>query len=211
MPGDMRQRFCESCKRSVHDLSALTRKQAEHLLKASPEGLCGRISCDETGKMIFQPEAQPARRHFVRVSLLGISAYASHASASTDVNSCSVEVRIVDPTNSSVTGAHVTLSRDDSSGASREGVTDSMGFLNRRLDAGRYRLRIEVPGFSTYARDVDLDCRNESPARIDVQLQLGGLMDNIVEVRPLPANPFVRAWYRTRGLFERFGNRFRTE
>lgn len=200
--GDTRQRFCESCKRSVHDLSALTRKQAEHLLKACPEGLCGRIACNENGNMIFQPEPQPALRHMVRVSLLAISGYASHAFASADVNSCSVELRVVDPANSNVPGAHVTFSRADKPGPPREGVTDSMGIVNQRLDGGRYRLQVEMPGFSTYARDVELSCRDESPAHIDAQLQIA-MMGEVVEVRPLPANPFLRAWYRTRELFWR--------
>lgn len=109
----------------------------------------------------------------------------------------------MDPTNSGVTGAHVTFSPAEKFGPPREGITDSMGFANERLDIGRYRLQIEMPGFSTYAWDVDLVCTDESPPRIDVQLQIGGIMGEIVEIVPLPANPFVRAWYRTRSLFWR--------
>lgn len=202
MAGDTRQRFCESCQRTVHDLSALTRKQAEHLVKASSEGLCGRITHDGTGRIRFRPEPQSATQRIFGISLLGLSACAARASPS-DARSCSVQVRVVDPTNSYLAGAHVTFSAADAAELPREAVTDSAGLINQHLDRGRYRLQVAASGFSTYSQDVDLDCRDESETSIDVQLQLGVMMGQVVEVRPAPANPFVRAWYRAYGLLWR--------
>src|SRR5581483_4571384 len=40
----------------------------------------------------------------------------------------------MDPTNSGVTGAHVTFSPAEKFGPPREGITDSRGFANERLD-----------------------------------------------------------------------------
>lgn len=202
MVGDTHQRFCPSCKRSVHDLSALTRKQAERLVKQSSGGLCGRVACDDKGRMLFQPEPKSGLWRMLRLSMLGISASASVASASTDATSCAVELRVVDPANFGVQGAHVTLSRTGTSEAPREILTDTQGLLNQQLEVGAYELRVEMPGFSTYTQNVDVSCRSESPTRIYVQLQLG-LMGEVVEVRPRPTNPFVRVWFSARDLFWR--------
>jgi hypothetical protein len=43
MPGDERVRRCQSCQLPVHDLSAMTRAQAESLVASHPGGLCARF------------------------------------------------------------------------------------------------------------------------------------------------------------------------
>jgi hypothetical protein len=46
-------RFCASCKKLVHDLSALGEVKARALLRSTPESLCVRYLHDETGKLWF--------------------------------------------------------------------------------------------------------------------------------------------------------------
>ncbi|KIG14781.1 hypothetical protein DB30_06367 [Enhygromyxa salina] len=59
--GDAR-RFCESCVKQVHDLSAMTEHQARSVLDVeSAKGrVCVRYTADEAGNVNFLPEMAPA-------------------------------------------------------------------------------------------------------------------------------------------------------
>jgi hypothetical protein len=53
-PGD-RGRYCDACKKTVRDLSAMTRREARELLAAPrTEGLCVRYLYDEHGDIAFR-------------------------------------------------------------------------------------------------------------------------------------------------------------
>lgn len=52
MNGDEGTRFCEPCLRSVHDLSSMTRRQAEGLVRRSGGRLCVRITRDASGRTL---------------------------------------------------------------------------------------------------------------------------------------------------------------
>jgi hypothetical protein len=48
-------RYCDACKKTVHDLSAMTRREARALLAAPPtEGLCVRYLYDAHGDIAFR-------------------------------------------------------------------------------------------------------------------------------------------------------------
>ena len=47
-------RFCDSCKKVVHDLSSLREREAKALLRSSPEGLCVRYLYDQLGNIWFR-------------------------------------------------------------------------------------------------------------------------------------------------------------
>jgi hypothetical protein len=54
------RRFCDSCVKHVHDLSAMTRREASKLLAAQDGGrICVRYTCDTTGTIKFKPESAP--------------------------------------------------------------------------------------------------------------------------------------------------------
>lgn len=203
MAGETRQRFCQSCQQHVHDLSALTRKQAEHLLEAHPKGLCGRIAFNENGKIAFQPAPENALQRMLRVSLLGISACMAHAAAAESAGTCAVEVRVADRTDAAIKGAHITFSLIDRPGPTREGFANTDGLVNQVFDSGRYRMRVESPGFDSYTRDIDLACASQTPTRLEVQMEVGGSMGQIVVVNPRPANLLLRPYYQMRNLFWR--------
>lgn len=56
------KRFCDACKKHVHDLSAMTENEARALL-ASPatEGLCVRTFTDARGELVFRPDVPVSR------------------------------------------------------------------------------------------------------------------------------------------------------
>lgn len=56
MTGDEARRFCDSCQKHVHHLSAMTRREARALVRApQPEGLCVRYSHDpKSGQVQFR-------------------------------------------------------------------------------------------------------------------------------------------------------------
>jgi hypothetical protein len=55
-PSD-RKRFCDTCKKHVHDLSAMSKDEARAVLASPPtEGLCVRFLYDEYGDVVFQKQ-----------------------------------------------------------------------------------------------------------------------------------------------------------
>lgn len=57
MTGGAKERFCDACQHEVHDLSAMTKREAEALLERGGESLCVRYTLHD-GEMVFQQEAQ---------------------------------------------------------------------------------------------------------------------------------------------------------
>lgn len=55
MRGDERRRFCAQCDKHVHNLSAMTKAQAQALLERDPE-LCVIYQYDEHEELVFAPE-----------------------------------------------------------------------------------------------------------------------------------------------------------
>jgi hypothetical protein len=59
-PGD-RKRFCDACKKHVHDLSAMSKDEAREVLSSPPtEGLCVRYLYDAHGDVVFRDTPMPA-------------------------------------------------------------------------------------------------------------------------------------------------------
>jgi hypothetical protein len=86
MVGDSQTRFCGGCRKSVYNLSAMTRDQAQALLDASSGDACVRLFRRSDGTVMTQdckPVAAPARPSWARVgagaALLPHSASADNA------------------------------------------------------------------------------------------------------------------------------------
>ena len=58
MAGNEQVRFCEHCEKSVHNLSAMTRKRALRLVRANDGGLCVRFHTDPNGRTLHEPEGK---------------------------------------------------------------------------------------------------------------------------------------------------------
>ncbi|MGH7329974.1 MAG: hypothetical protein ACREJX_16635 [Polyangiaceae bacterium] len=58
MTGDDKRRFCESCDKHVHDLSAGTEEEARELLRANQgRRICVRFAKNENGSLRFRAAA----------------------------------------------------------------------------------------------------------------------------------------------------------
>ncbi len=67
MVGDDRARFCGKCEKNVYNLSALTREEAEAVLRAKEGELCVRLYRREDGTVLTQDCPVGVRRKRMRV------------------------------------------------------------------------------------------------------------------------------------------------
>jgi hypothetical protein len=82
MPGDATKRFCASCNKHVHDLSAGTEADARALFeKNRGERVCVRFAKDSAGNVRFRGAAMAAA-----ISLAACGSNAVDANAPSDVN-----------------------------------------------------------------------------------------------------------------------------
>jgi hypothetical protein len=191
MEGGDTQRFCGACNRSVHDLSALTSRQAAELFANNSGKLCGRISYDERGNQIFAREHSPIER-LMQISVLGASAMATAAAAP----SCEVKVRVVDPAGYVIPKAIVKLSNTAGAEAVSSGKSNEQGEFSSRIVPGVYSLQIESPGFFSFRRE--LTCKTSETVSVEAPLRIGD-MGEIVLVTPKPFPIFGKL----RALFHR--------
>jgi hypothetical protein len=85
---------------------------------------------------------------------------------------------ITDSTGATVPGATVTLT-NAGTGLTRTVMTDPVGeYTAPSLPTGKYRLVAELPGFRT-ARISDVDLGVDQRVRINVELQIGGVAENV--------------------------------
>jgi hypothetical protein len=82
MTGDQRKRFCGSCTKHVHDLSALTERQAERLVTSEAE-LCVRYAADADGRVLHARSRLPRIVAVGAALLWAAPALASSAPATT--------------------------------------------------------------------------------------------------------------------------------
>lgn len=62
-PAGMKKRFCDVCKMHVHDLSRMSRRDAQALLASErTEGLCVRYLYDQHGDVVFTDSLVRAKR-----------------------------------------------------------------------------------------------------------------------------------------------------
>ncbi len=69
------KRFCDACKKHVHDLSAMTQDEARAVLASPPvEGLCVRYLHDAHGDIVFQPIAPTFLVRAKRLAMMAAAA-----------------------------------------------------------------------------------------------------------------------------------------
>jgi hypothetical protein len=91
-PSDTK-RFCEACKKHVHDLSAMTPAEARALLASPPtEGLCVRYLHDAHGDVVFRdaplPSAMLVRAKRIAQAAAWVALPAALAACSSAIDSC---------------------------------------------------------------------------------------------------------------------------
>lgn len=173
MIGNDQVRFCEHCSLDVHNLSRLTRSQAERLIARSNGRLCVRYHHDSAGQPLTSPVRQKLHRIGRRVSRIAAGAFTATLSVTSAVaqNSASPQSSNLNPPTATPASARWALNSSiagaitDQNGAVIPGATISIsnqklslplyastGFNGQfridSLESGVYKLRIEAPGFA---------------------------------------------------------------
>ena len=213
MIGNDQVRFCGHCNLDVHNLSQMTRSQAERLVSRSNGRLCVRYHQDPAG----QPLTLPARRklHRIgrrvskRVSRIAAGAFTATlsvtsvvaqgspnphsvsfnpATASQNANRFSLGSSfagtITDESGALIAGATISLWNQRTEAALYTS-TDSEGqFKFDSLEAGAYKLRIEAQGFVAN-EEGSVYLQPNSEARVDRTLRVS-VVGEVLEVLTEP-------------------------
>jgi hypothetical protein len=200
MIGTDQVRFCEHCSLDVHNLSRLTRNQAERLVARSNGRLCIRYHHDPAGRPLTLPVGQKLHRISRRVSRIAAGAFTAALSVTSAVaqnstsfqsgnsnapNATQPDARwalasivgtITDPNGAVICGATVFVSNSESGVA----LYASSGFNGEfRIDGlrgGVYQVRVEAPGFA--ADETGLYLAN-GETRADKTLKLAALEETV--------------------------------
>lgn len=173
MIGNDQVRFCEHCSLHVHNLSLLTRNQAERLVARANGRLCVRYDQDASGRPITLPIGQKLHRIGRRVSRIAAGAFTATlsvtsavAQGSTSLQSgnpnkisatqtsshwlpgSSVVGRVTDQNGAVISNATIFVSNEDLNVALYASTSFTGEFKIDNLQAGVYKLRIEAPGFA---------------------------------------------------------------
>lgn len=109
------------------------------------------------------------------VLVTGLSASVAHAA---DDHAATVAGRVLDPLGGAIAHAKVTLIRDDQ--AMTDATTDESGrFTVASNEAGRYRVRVEAPGFQSRDTDAIFVAVGDRVA-LDITLPIGPLAQQVV-------------------------------
>jgi|CZKS01.1.fsa_nt_gi hypothetical protein len=171
MPGTDQIRHCSQCNKNVYDLSAMTRRQAEALLREKEGQLCARLYRRADGTILTENCPAGLRaigRRVSRVDGAAMSAVATLTSATAaqfpmfPIPSSLQEARstvtgiVRDVTDQGLSDAEVVVSRNGSD-LKLVTTTDSAGhFRVESLTLGSYTVRIQVPGFRVFTRQIIL-------------------------------------------------------
>jgi hypothetical protein len=171
MPGTDQVRHCSQCNKNVYNLSAMTRRQAEALLRETEGQLCARLYRRADGTILTENCPVGLRvigRRISRVAGAAMSAVAALTSATAaqfpmfPVPSSLQEARssvtgiVRDVTDQGLSDAEVVVSRNGSD-LKLVTTTDSAGhFRVESLTLGSYTVRIQVRGFRVFTRQVIL-------------------------------------------------------
>ena len=203
MIGNDQVRFCEHCSLDVHNLSLLTRNQAQRLVTRSKGRLCIRYHHDSTGRPITLPVAQKLHHIGRRVSRIAAGAFTAilsvtSAVAQTSANSQSgnwIPPNATQPQARWTVGSSIVGTITDENGAVISGATISLlneelnvalyvstGFDGQfridNLQAGVYKLRIEAPGFTPDQTD-GLYVQANGEARADRTLSVATIEETV--------------------------------
>lgn len=203
MHGNERVRFCGHCAKDVKNLSAVTRKQAMRIVRASDGGICIRY---RTNKMTNRPmfanqlfqitRRSPGLTASVMAASLGLSsmtfaqtgpAHASpvaeivrgNAKKPTNNPAASISGTISDPNKAVIPSATVNLFALD---ANRSVTTDGDGrYIFENLTPGNYRIESDATGFKTGGQNVTVSGPGQTSADISLGIEIVVSVDVINE------------------------------
>ena len=203
MVGNDQVRFCEHCSLQVHNLSLMTRNQAQRLVARSNGRLCVRYHQDSAGKPLTSPVRQKLHRINRRVSRIAAGAFTATLSITSAVaqnstsslagnlnqsqatqpnprwdRASSIAGTIKDQNGAVIPNATISLSNQESQVVLYASTGFDGQFKVDNLKEGFYRLRLEAPGFAPdEAGGVYVRANEES--RIDRTLSVATIEANV--------------------------------
>jgi hypothetical protein len=203
MIGSDQVRFCEHCSLDVHNLSMMTRNQAERLISRSNGRLCVRYHQDPAGKPAMMPVTQKLHSIGRRVSRIAAGAFTAtlsvtsvvaqnstsfqsgnpNAPTATQANArwapgSSIVGTVTDQNGAVIPGATVFVSNEELNVALYASTDFTGQFRIDNLQAGLYKLRIEATGFAPeQAEGFYVDANRE--ARLDRTLRVANIEESV--------------------------------
>jgi hypothetical protein len=208
MIGNDQVRFCEHCNLDVHNLSLLTRNQAQRLIARSNGRLCVRYHHDAAGQPLTLPvgqklHGQKLHRIARRVSQIAAGAFTatlsitsavaqqSASSQSANLNppnatqtnarwriGSSIVGTITDQNGAVIAGATISLWNDQLRGALYTSTDFNGQFKVDSLESGFYKLRIEAPGFAANENN-GVYVEQNGEARADRTLNVAAIEETV--------------------------------
>ena len=213
MVGNDQVRFCKHCSLEVHNLSRMTRNQAERLVARSHGRLCVRYHHDPTGRPVTLPVGQKLHRISRRVSRFAAGAFTATLSVtsvaaqnSTGFQSgvsnppsatrpiarwglgASIVGTVTDPNGAVIPGATVLVSNEQLNVALYASTDFTGQFRIDGLQAGVYQVRAEASGFAAEETGRYVEANGE--VRVDQTLKVAAL-EETVEVESSEGGRFV--------------------
>jgi hypothetical protein len=204
MTGNEQVRFCEHCHLQVHNLSQMTRSEAQRLILRSNGRLCVRYYRDTKGQPRVLPIRQRLRRIGRRTSQLAAGAFTatlsvtsavadssqSRESENHNVSAIATQLdsawspgsslvgTIKDPNGAVIAGATVALWNQQSQVVLYTSTDFSGEFRIDNLEPGLYKIKIEAPGFA--ADEIDgIYVSANGETRIDQSLSIAALEESV--------------------------------
>jgi hypothetical protein len=201
MIGNDQVRFCEHCSLDVHNLSLMTRAQAERLVAQSNGRLCVRYHRSSTGQPLTLPVRQKLHRISRRVSRIAAGAFTATLSVTSAVaqgstsyqsenanpasaaqarwaSGSSIIGTITDQNGAVIAGATVSVSNEELNVALYVSTSFNGQFRIEGLRAGSYKLRIEAPGFDADVTE-GVYLRENGEAKIDRTLSVAVIAESV--------------------------------
>jgi hypothetical protein len=173
MIGNDQVRFCEHCSFEVHNLSLMTRAQAERLVARSNGRLCVQYIQDPSGGPVTMPVGQKLHHISRRVSKIAAGAFTAALSVTSAIAQESTGARIggadvppaaqpmarwalggsvggtvTDQNGAVIYGATVSVSNEEFNLALYASTSQDGRFRIDGLRVGSYKVRVEAPGFA---------------------------------------------------------------
>ncbi len=202
MVGNDQVRFCEHCSLDVHNLSAMTRRQAQRLVARSNGRLCVQYHSDSTGLARTLPLSQKLHRINRRVSQIAAGAFtatlsitnamaqqgasgpieelpARIAQASSRWSAgASVAGTVTDQHGAVIPGATIFLSNTEAQLALYASTAFDGHFKIEGLKSGTYKIRIDASGFAADETD-GLYLQENREQRVDRTLSVARVEEEV--------------------------------
>ncbi len=199
MPGSDRVRHCGQCNKNVYNLSEMTRREAEALLREKDGQLCARLYRRADGTILTSNCPAGLRaigRSISRVAGAAMSAMMTLSSATAQIpffqipsaqqleSASSVAGMVLDPGGWIIPHAAIELIRNGSE-ERRQSSTDGDGrLLVKSLTPGVYSIQIKSPGFRTFTKQMVLTAHEEYQLAVTMDIGEATMGGALVSLTP---------------------------